>query len=140
MAELKTKPTKDSVKDFIAKIPDEQRRKDCQVVAKLMSEVTGAKPELWSTNIVGFGRYRYKYSTGREGEWMLTGFSPRKTDLTLYLMGGMHNSPELLQRLGKHKTGKGCLYIKKLEDLDLAVLRELVEKTVAGLSATRTDK
>ena len=140
MAELKTKPTKDSVKDFIAKVSDDKRRKDCQVVAKLMSEVTGAKPELWSTNIVGFGRYRYKYASGREGEWMLTGFSPRKTDLTLYLMGGLQSSPELLQRLGKHKTGKGCLYIKKLEDVNLAVLRELVEKSVAELAATRTDK
>src|SRR5688572_21244546 len=136
MAELKTKPTKDSVKEFIAKVPDEQRRKDCKVVAKLMSEVTGAKPELWSTNIVGFGRYRYKYSTGREGEWMVTGFSPRKANLTLYLMGGMQRSPDLLKRLGKHKAGGGCLYIKSLEDIDLTVLRKLVERSVEEVAAT----
>ncbi len=140
MAELKTKPTKDSVKDFLARVADEKRRKDCQVVAKLMSEVTGAKPEMWSTSIVGFGRYRYKYASGREGEWMLTGFSPRKTNLTLYLMGGLQRAPELLEHLGKHKTGKGCLYIKRLEDVDLTVLRELVEKSVEKMADKRTDK
>lgn len=140
MAELKTKPTKVSVKDFLAQVADEKRRKDCQVVLKIMSEVTGAKPELWSSNIVGFGRYRYKYASGREGEWMVTGFSPRKTDLTLYLMDGVHSFPELMQRLGKHKTGKGCLYIKKLEDVDLGVLRELVEKSVEKMADKRIDK
>ncbi|MDQ2856854.1 MAG: DUF1801 domain-containing protein [Acidobacteriota bacterium] len=129
MAEAKTKPTKASVKEFIGKITDEARRKDCQVVRRLMSEVTGEKPEMWGTSIIGFGRRTLKYAGGREAEWMITGFSPRKNDLTLYIPG-LAVFPDVLKRLGKHKTSKGCLYLKKLADVDLGVLRELVEKTV----------
>lgn len=134
MAEAKTKPTKDSVKDFLGKIADQERRKDCQFIAKLMSEVTNAKPEMWGASIIGFGRRMLKYAGGREAEWTITGFSPRKNDLTLYVPG-LAAFPDVLKRLGKHKTSKGCLYIKKLEDVDPSVLRELLEKAaekVAG--------
>ncbi len=97
-----------------------------------MKDVTGEEPTMWGSSIVGFGRYRYKYESGREGEWMITGFSPRKTDLTLYIMHGFERVADLMTRLGKHKTGKSCLYIKKLSDVDLGVLRKIVEKSVKG--------
>lgn len=139
MAEAKTKPTMDSVKDFLGKIADEKRRKDCQVIAKLMSEVTKEKPEMWGPSIIGFGRRMLKYAGGREAEWMMTGFSPRKNDLTLYVPG-LVAFPSVLKRLGKHKTSKGCLYIKKLEDVDLGVLQELVEKSVEKVAGKRVDK
>jgi predicted GIY-YIG superfamily endonuclease len=140
LAEAKTKPTKDSVKAFIAKVPDAKRREDCNAVLKLMSEVTGAKPEMWGPSIIGFGRYLYKYDSGREGEWMLTGFSPRKGDLTLYIMGGLDAFPDLMKRLGKHRAGKACLYIKTLAEIDLGVLRELLQQSVTMMAAKRTDK
>lgn len=129
MAEAKTKPTRDSVKDFLGKIADDQRRKDCQVITRLMSEVTGEKPEMWGTSIIGFGRRMVKYAGGREAEWMITGFSPRKNDLTLYIPG-LAVFPDALKSLGKHKTSKGCLYIKKLADVDLDVLKELLTQSV----------
>jgi hypothetical protein len=129
MAEAKTKPTKASVKEFIGKIADETRRKDCQVISKLMSEVTAEKPEMWGPSIVGFGRRMLKYAGGREAEWMITGFSPRKNDLTLYIPG-LAVFPDVLKRLGKHKTSKGCLYLKKLADVDLDVLKDLLTKSV----------
>jgi Domain of unknown function (DU1801) len=140
MAELKTKPTKQSVSAFINSITDEQRRKDCQAVFELMSKVTKAKPEMWGSSIVGFGRYHYKYATGREGEWMLTGFSPRKGDLTLYIMPGFAAVPELMKQLGKHKTGKSCLYIKKLADIDMKVLKKIVEEGLKQMAQYRIDK
>ncbi len=131
MAEPKTKPTGKSVKAFIDRVADEGRRKDCRTVAKIMREATGARAKMWGTSIVGFGSYRYKYASGHEGEWPLTGFSPRKRDLTLYIMPGFKSYGPLMKKLGKHKTGKACLYIKKLEDVDLDVLTELVERSVA---------
>jgi len=140
MAELKTKPTKESVRAFISKITDEKRRQDCKTVLDLMADVTGAKPEMWGPGIVGFGRYKYRYTSGREGEWMLTGFSPRKTDLTLYIMSGVEADKKLLARLGEYKSGKSCLYIRRLEDVDLKVLKELVEKSVEKLADQRLDK
>jgi hypothetical protein len=140
MAELKTKPTKQSVSAFINSVPDEQRRKDCQAVLELMSKVTKAKPEMWGTSIVGFGRYHYKYASGREGEWMLTGFSPRKGDLTVYVMSGFQGVPELMAQLGKYKTGKSCLYIKKLADVDMKVLKRIVEAGVKTMAQYRIDK
>ena len=103
----------------------------------IMKDVTKEEPRMWGSSIVGFGRYRYKYESGREGEWMITGFSPRKSDLTLYIMGGFESFPDLMKRLGKHKTGKSCLYIKKLADVDLKVLRELVEKSVKKMANRR---
>ncbi len=139
MAELKTKPTKASVESFLKKVTDDARRQDCQAVTELMKEVTGAPPEMWGPSIVGFGRYRYKYPTGREGEWMLMGFSPRKTDLTLYILPGVHEFQELLPKLGKIKTGKACLYIKKLEDVDLKVLRKILKQALQRMSKYRTD-
>lgn len=140
MAELKTKPTAESVTDFLDKISDQGRREDCLAVIDLMRDVTKEEPEMWGASIVGFGRYRYKYQSGREGEWMITGFSPRKGDLTLYIMGGFEELPDLMKRLGKHKSGKGCLYIKKLADVDLKVLRELVEKSVKKMANERIVK
>ena len=140
MAELKTKPTSQSVSTFLSKITDEARRKDCEVVARLMSEVTGAPPQMWGPSIVGFGRYHYKYESGREGDWMLMGFSPRKGDLTLYILPGMHEFQELLPKLGKYKHAKSCLYVKKLEDIDLKVLREILKQALKSMSKYRTDK
>jgi len=137
MAEPKTQPTKASVAAFIAAIPDERRRKDCEAVAKLMQAATGAKPVLWGTSIVGFGTYRYRYASGREGDWPVTGFSPRKNDLTLYVMPGFERYADLLARLGRHRTGKSCLYLKKLADADPAVLKELVGRSVAAMEKKR---
>lgn len=134
MSELKTKPTSNSVNKFVANVSDEQRRKDCKLVMKLMGHATNAKPEMWGTSIVGFGRRRLKYASGRELDWMVIGFSPRKTDLTLYLPGGPDLFPKLMNKLGKYKTGKGCLYIKKLDDVDVDVLRELIDKSLEKIS------
>lgn len=139
MAEPKTKPTKDSVDDFLDSVADEGRRDDCRVVRDLMAEATGAEPEMWGDSMVGFGRYRYEYGSGRTGECMVTGFSPRKRDLTLYLTPGFDHSPDLMRRLGKHKTGKSCLYIKQLADIDLGVLKELIAQTVAESAGQRVD-
>ncbi|HYN25136.1 MAG TPA: DUF1801 domain-containing protein [Pyrinomonadaceae bacterium] len=137
MAEAKTKPTEESVSGFLKKLSDKSRREDCLTVLELMKDVTGEEPKMWGSSIVGFGRYRYKYESGREGEWMITGFSPRKSDLTLYIMPGFEPVSELMARLGKHKTGKSCLYIKKLADVDLGVLRKIVEKSVKGMAGKR---
>jgi hypothetical protein len=130
MAELKTKITKASVDKFIKGIKDEQVREDCIKIAEMMQKITKAEPKMWGTSIVGFGDYRYKYASGREGDWFLVGFSPRKQNLTLYLMGGLNEHEELLGNLGKHTTGKGCLYIKKLEDVNMKILKELVTASV----------
>jgi hypothetical protein len=108
-------------------------------VLDLMREATGADPVMWGTSIVGFGRYRYRYNSGREGEWPIIGFSPRKNDLTLYLMDGFAGRDELLERLGKHKTGKSCLYLKRLSQVDLAVLRELIFQSVRAMADRRVD-
>ena len=137
MAELKTKATNESVTDFLNKVTDKGRRDDCFAVLEIMKEVTGEEPKMWGPSIVGFGRYHYKYESGREGEWMITGFSPRKGDLTLYIMPGFDAFPDLMKRLGKFKTGKSCLYIKKLEDVDPGVLRQLVKQSVKKMAGTR---
>ena len=133
MAELKTKPTQASVKDFLNQIPDEERRKDCFAVAKIMEEITGSKPKMWGPSIVGFGSYHYKGASGREGDWLLTGFSSRKKDLTLYIMMGFDKHPELMKQLGKHSTGKSCLYIKRLSDVHLPTLKKLIKQSVKQL-------
>jgi hypothetical protein len=137
MAELKTKPTRDSVSAFIAKVSDEQRRKDCKIIIELMREATKAKPEMWGSSIVGFGRCKYKYPSGRELEWMLVGFSPRKNDLTLYITSGFQSSPKLMAKLGKYKTGKSCLYVKRLADIDLNALRELIKESVEKIQNSK---
>ena len=130
MAELKTKKTAASVKDFLNRVPEERKRKDSFALLKLMQEITGAKPAMWGPSIVGFGSYHYKYASGREADWPLAGFSPRKQNLTLYIMAGFDGYGELLGKLGKHKTGKACLYLNKLEDVDLSTLKELVRRSV----------
>lgn len=135
MAELKTQKTKASVTDFINGIADDARRKDCRTVLKLMRDATGAPPRMWGPSIVGFGDWRYKYASGREGDWFLAGFSPRKDSLTLYLMPGLQAHSARLRVLGKHKTGKGCLYIRQLSDVDPAVLKQLIAD---GVKAART--
>lgn len=125
-----TRPTRASVTAFINAIEDETRRRDCQTLVQLMRETTGTRPKMWGSSIVGFGSRHYRYESGREGDWFLTGFSPRKQDLTLYIVPGVNRYPAILKRLGKHKTGVSCLYIKQLGDVDLAVLRELIETSV----------
>ncbi len=127
MAEAKTQPTNQSVTEFLNQISDPERRADCFAVAKIMEEITGEKPKMWGPGIVGFGTYRYKYASGREGEWPRTGFSPRKKDLTLYIMMGFERHAELMEKLGKHSTGKSCLYIKRLSDIHLPTLKKLIK-------------
>lgn len=133
MADLKTQPTTASVDDFLNAIADQGRRRDCLTVARIMKNVTGAEPQMWGPSIVGFGSYHYKYDSGREGDWFLTGFAPRKQALTLYIMAGFSRYAALMKKLGKHKKGKSCLYVQKLADLDLAILRELIEQSVEHL-------
>lgn len=130
MAELKTKRNKGDVKAFLNSVPDEKKRQDSFTVLELMKQVTGKEPEMWGDSIIGFGSYHYKYASGREADWFLTGFSPRVQNLTLYIMAGFENYEKLLGRLGKHSTGKSCLYIKKIEDVDMDVLEELVKQSV----------
>lgn len=135
MAELKTQKNDQSVDDFIANA-DEKYRDDCRTVLTLMGEMTGETPAMWGSSIVGFGSYHYKYASGREGDWFLCGFSPRKQNLTLYIMSGFSKYEALLDKLGKYKTGVSCLYIKKLADVDIATLKVLVEQSVAYLRET----
>jgi Domain of unknown function (DU1801) len=130
MAEPKTKPTKASVKEFLNQLPDKERRDDCFAVAKMMEEITGDKPKMWGPSIVGFGSYHYKYASGREGDWPIAAFSPRKKDLTLYLTPGFQKDHELMENLGKHGTGKSCLYIKRLSDIHVPTLKKLIKKSV----------
>jgi hypothetical protein len=133
MAEPKTKETAAGVEAFLATVADEGRRADCRALLELMRDVAGAEPRMWGTSIVGFGRYHYRYASGHEGDSCLIGFSPRKRDLTLFLMPGLDTHAPLLARLGRHKAGKGCLYVKRLADVDVAVLRELIAASVAHL-------
>lgn len=132
MAELATRPTRASVRASLAGLDDEKRI-DCAVLVKLMRMATGARPVLWGTSIVGFGSYHYRYAGGREGDWFLTGFSPRARDLTVYIMPGFASYAEPLARLGRHRHAKSCLYLRRLADVDLGVLRELVERSVADM-------
>jgi hypothetical protein len=132
-AELKTKVNNASVEEFLDSVVDEQARKDCHAILKMMKQVTREEPKMWGASIVGFGNYHYVGKSGREGDWMLTGFSPRKQNLTLYLMGGFDVEKDLLEKLGKYKTSVGCLYIKKLDDVDKKVLQELVTASVNKL-------
>ena len=130
MAELKTKPTNASVEKFINQVGDETRREDCRKVARMMEEITGEKPKMWGPGIVGFGTYHYKYASGHEGDWPIAAFSPRKQDLTLYLMPGFQGQADLMQQLGKHRTGKSCLYIKRLSDVHVPTLKKLIRESV----------
>ena len=130
MAENKTKPTKSSVTAFINGIEDQQKRRDARKLAAMMREATGARARMWGPSIVGFGQYHYKYASGREGDFMITGFSPRKQALTLYVIPGFKHFGTLMDKLGKYKTGKSCLYIKSLSDVDEEVLKRLIERSV----------
>lgn len=129
MAELKTQPTDQSVESFLDGIEDEKKRKDSYTILELMKQVTQLEPVMWGDSIIGFGKYHYKYASGREGDSPLTGFSPRKREITIYITSGFDQYQGLLAELGKHRTGKVCLYIKKIEDIDLSVLRELIRQS-----------
>ena len=135
MAEPKTRPTDADVGAFLESVPDERRRDDARTVCRLLQEVTGEEPVLWGTNIVGFGSVRLRYASGRELDWPVTGFSPRKAATTVYLMDGFEERRDLLARLGPHSTGRSCLYLKRLSDVDLDVLRELVADSVRHVTA-----
>jgi hypothetical protein len=131
MAENKTQKTAVSVADFLNNLPDEKKRQDSFALVELIKQVSGNEPKMWGPSIIGFGDSHYKYESGREGDWFRVGFSPRKQNLTLYIMGGAPKYSELLAQLGKHKTGKGCLYINKLSDVNLDVLREMISQSLA---------
>jgi uncharacterized protein DUF1801 len=130
MAENKTTPNDQDVEQFLNSVDDERKRKDSFMILELMKQVTGIEPRMWGSSIVGFGSYHYTYESGREGDMILAGFSPRKQNLTLYNMGGFERYDDLLKKLGKHTTGKGCLYIKRLDDVDLPTLKSLIEESV----------
>ncbi len=128
MAEIKTKPTADSVTDFINKIKDEEKRQDSFTILEMMKKATGEEPKMWGSSLVGFGFLKLKSpATGREVDWFKTGFSPRKANLSLYICGGFKPHATALKKLGKHKTGVGCLYINKLQDIDLKILKGMIE-------------
>jgi hypothetical protein len=129
MAENKTTPTDQNVEQFLNTIEDERKRKDSFALLELMKQVTGMEPKMWGSSIVGFGSYHYKYESGREGDMILAGFSPRKQNLTIYNMGGFEQYDDLLKKLGKYTLGKGCLYIKRLDDIDLPTLTSLIEES-----------
>lgn len=135
MAELKTKPTQASVSAFIAALPDRGQRSDAKKLASMMRELTGKPGRLWGKSMIGFGSYRYSNSAGKDFEWILTGFSPRKQAMSIYIMSGFDEHNSLLCKLGKYKTGKSCLYVKRLDDVDEAVLRRLIEASVAHMRA-----
>lgn len=130
MAEPKTRLNSASVTTFLRAVADKTKRDDCLALADLMFEVTGQKGKMWGSSIVGFGQYHYVYGSGREGDWPLIGFSPRAQNISIYIMSGFRGYGDLLSRLGKHKTGKSCLYIKQLSDIDVEVLRELAVQSV----------
>ncbi|MFD0941876.1 DUF1801 domain-containing protein [Pedobacter boryungensis] len=134
MAELKTKVTEQPVQDYLMQISDEVIRKDCQTICQIMEDITKAKAKMWGTAIIGVGDYTYSYSTGRTGDWFMMGFAPRKTNISLYILGcGAEERTDILSRLGKHKTGKGCIYIKKLKDINVDVLTEMCEISYRNL-------
>ncbi|MEI9945137.1 MAG: DUF1801 domain-containing protein [Chitinophagaceae bacterium] len=140
MAELKTKATEQSVESFLDKATNEDVRKDCLAIIKLMKKVTGSKAKMWGPSIIGFGKYHYKYESGHEGDMCLTGFSPRKQNMALYIMASAPGQAELLKKLGKHKATKGCLYIKQLKDVDIAVLEKLISRAVDYVKKKYPDK
>jgi hypothetical protein len=136
MSDLKTRPTDASVAEFIGAIADERVRAECNALNELMREITGEEPRLWMNNTIGFGTYHYRYSSGQEGDWYLTGFAPRKGKLTIYVMTGFPQHEELMARLGRHTIGKSCLYLRSLDDVDLRVLGELIRRSYEQMRAT----
>lgn len=135
MAALKTQKNNASVEDYLNGVENERKRKESFEILELMREVTGEEPSMWGTSIVGFGSYHYTYASGREGDWFLVGFAPRKQNLTLYIIAGFNDYEILMAKLGKYKTGKSCLYINKLDDVDIPTLRELIRQSVAHVAA-----
>ncbi len=136
MSDLKTKANQQSITAYLNTIEPQKKREDSFAILALMQEVSGEAPQMWGDTIIGFGRYHYKYASGREGDWFLAGFAPRKQNLTLYIMSGFDGYDELMSKLGKHSIGKSCLYIKKLEDIDLAILRQLIAQSIAHMKQT----
>lgn len=132
----KTQPTKASVTEFLNSVGDRQQRADARKVGAMMRKATGHRPKMWGPSIVGYGKYRYKYESGREGEFLMTGYSPRKAALTVYIMPGFKRFAALMDKLGKHKTGKSCLYIKRLSDVDEKVLEKLINEAVKHMRKT----
>lgn len=139
MTALKTQKNEASVEGFLDSVDDERKRDDSKVILTMMKEITGDEPSMWGSSIVGFGQYTYRYADGKENSWFITGFSPRKQNLTLYIMPGFERYDELLKKLGRHKTGKSCLYINRLDDVDLNVLRELVKESVEVMAASNIE-
>ena len=133
MSELKTKQNAASVEAFLGAVGSDRRREDSFTVLELMKRITGEEPQMWGAAIVGFGSYRYRYASGRTGEWPRIGFSPRKQSLTVYVMPGFSGYDELLSRLGKHRTGKSCLYVNKLADIDMGVLEDLIRSALDAM-------
>lgn len=135
MSGNKTKPTNKSVSAFLNSVENQRRKADALVINEMMTRITGEKPTMWGPTMVGFGQYHYKYDSGREGDMFLTGFSPRKANLVLYIMPGYGQFDDVMARLGKFKTGQACLYINKLDDIDLDVLERLIRKSVDWMKA-----
>ena len=135
----KTQANEGSVREYLSSVDNERKREDSFKIMALMQEVTGYEPQMWGSSIVGFGKYGYRYASGREGDWFLAGFAPRKQNLTLYIMAGFDGYDELMAKLGKYKTGKSCLYINKLEDVDEDVLRELVKRSAEHVKANSVE-
>lgn len=134
MSQNKTRPTEVSPADFIASVDHPVRRADAQVLLEMMTRITGEQPKMWGPSIIGFGQYHYRYESGREGDFMRTGFSPRKSNMVVYILPGYTDFSAILDRLGKHKLGKSCLYINKLDDVDLDVLEELIRAGLADMA------
>lgn len=135
MSENKTQPTAISPEEYVANVEHDGRRADSQVLMQLMQRLTGEKPKMWGPTMVGFGSYHYVYESGREGDMFLAGFAPRKSELAIYLIGKIPDQADLLAKLGKHKMGKSCLYVKRLEQIDMDVLEELIVKSIAAIKA-----
>ncbi len=133
MATQKTQPTLHAVEKFLNTIASEQKRNDCMTLINYMQRISKSPPVMWGTNMIGFGNYHYQYESGREGDWFITGFSPRKSNISIYIMDGFESHQELLKKLGKHKTGASCLYINALADIDVTVLSELITKSVHAM-------
>ncbi len=133
MAKNKTQPNERSVADFLSEVDQEQKRKDSFALLEMFRDITGEEAQMWGDSIIGFGSYHYKYESGREGDFLAAGFSPRKTSLSLYMMGGFEGFEDLLGQLGKYKTGKSCLYINKLEDVDLNILKKMIKHSYEAI-------
>ena len=140
MAELKTKKNNASVTEFMKGVDDPGQRADCRKISAMMKKATGSPPKMWGTSIVGFGSYSYSNSAGKDFEWMLTGFSPRKQATSVYIMPGFEKFDALMKKLGRYKTGKSCLYIKRLEDVDEGILQKLIEESVKHMRKTYSTK